>query len=202
MPPRVVLVRHGRSAHVHRGGWVDAEGLRRWRAAYEAAAIAGGDAPPAALLAEAARAGVVAASDAPRAVASAERLAGGGRAVVVSPLLRETGLRVPGWVGWRMPLSAWALAIGVEWLRGTAAGGRTPPESLARAAAAADWLAALARERGDVVAVTHGDFRRLLVARLRRLGWTPVGGGRGVRNWSAWRFAAPGGAGPDDRATG
>ena len=37
-PRRLVLVRHGRSAHRH-NGWVAIEGFRRWREAYEAAAL-------------------------------------------------------------------------------------------------------------------------------------------------------------------
>jgi broad specificity phosphatase PhoE len=191
MPPRIVLVRHGRSAHVHRDGWIDAAGLDRWRAAYELAAIDPADAPPPALVAEAARATVIAASDAPRALASAERLVGGTRAVVVSPLLRETDLSVPRWVGWRMPLGAWALAIGVEWLLGTARGGRTPQETLDRAAAAAEWLVGLAAEQGSVLAVTHGAFRRLVAARLASLGWRASGGRRSLRNWSAWGLSGP-----------
>jgi len=35
-PPRVVLVRHGRSAHAVRG-WLDAATLRAWFAAYDGA---------------------------------------------------------------------------------------------------------------------------------------------------------------------
>jgi broad specificity phosphatase PhoE len=192
MPQQIVLVRHGRSAHVHREGWVDAAGLERWRAAYEAAAIDPADAPPPALLARVAGAGALVASDAPRAVASAARLAApGAEPPVVTPLLRETDLRVPRWVGWRMPLAGWAVAIGVEWLRGAAPGGRVPAATLARAAQAAELLATLAGARGCVVAVTHGDFRRLLAARLRQLGWSASPGRRSYRNWSAWEFARP-----------
>jgi hypothetical protein len=36
--PELLLVRHGRSAHVERG-WIDVEGLRRWMVAYDAADI-------------------------------------------------------------------------------------------------------------------------------------------------------------------
>jgi broad specificity phosphatase PhoE len=191
MSARIILVRHGRSAHVHRDGWIDAAGLHRWRDAYELAGIDPDDAPPAALVAEATRVGVVAASDAPRAIASAARLAGSADEVAVSPLLRETDLRVPRWVGWRMPLGAWALVIGVEWLLGTVQGGRTPSATLDRAAGAAQWLVDLAAARGSVLAVTHASFRRLVAARLVSLGWRHAPGRRGVRNWSAWHLSAP-----------
>jgi broad specificity phosphatase PhoE len=90
-----------------------------------------------------------------------------------------------------MPLAGWALAIGVEWLRGAAPGGRAPEPTIARAADAAELLATLARERGCVVAVTHGDFRRYVAARLERSGWSPTAGRRSYRNWSAWACAAP-----------
>jgi hypothetical protein len=186
VPARILLVRHGRSAHVHRDGWIDAAGLHRWRAAYELAAIDPADAPPPALVDEAARVAVV--------VASAERLTGGGRPVAVSPLLRETDLEVPRWVAWRMPLAGWALAIGAEWLVGAIRRGRGPQETLDRAAAAADWLSALASEHGSVLAVTHASFRRLVAARLTSLGWRASGGRRSLRNWSAWQLSAPAGA--------
>ena len=179
---------------MHRDGWIDAAGLHRWRAAYELAAIDPADAPPPALVAEAAQVAVVAASDAPRAIASAERLAGGGRPVAVSPLLRETDLHVPRWIAWRLPLAGWALAIGVEWLVGAVRGGPAPQETLDRAAAAADWLSALAAEQGSVLAVTHASFRRLVAARLTSLGWRAAGGRRSLRNWSAWQLFGPDGA--------
>jgi hypothetical protein len=47
--PRLVLVRHGRSAHVHRG-WIDRAGLDRWQLAYDAAGLHDADAPPPALV--------------------------------------------------------------------------------------------------------------------------------------------------------
>lgn len=184
--PRILLVRHGRSAHVHRDGWIDAAGVHRWREAYEQAGIHPEDVPPSGLVAEAGRVGAVAASNAPRAVASAERLVAGSRPVVVSPLLRETDMRVPRWVGWRMPIGAWALAIGLDWL--LAPGGYDTRESLHRAAEAVDWLVGLATEQGSVLAVTHVSFRRLMAAQLTSLGWRPTGDRRSIRHWSAWSF--------------
>lgn len=188
---RILLVRHGRSAHLHRDGWIDAAGLHRWLSAYDLAGIHAEDVPPPGLVAEAGRVGVVVASDVPRAIASAERLVAGARSVVVSPLIRETDLRVPRWIGWRMPLGAWALAIGLDSLMGTVRGDRATRESLERAAEAADWLASLAEEQGSVLAVTHGSFRRLVAARLMSAGWRPEGNRRSIRHWSAWRFLGP-----------
>jgi broad specificity phosphatase PhoE len=184
---RILLVRHGRSAHVHDPGWVDAADVRRWRAAYDEAAIAVDDRPPAALVAEAARAAVVAASDAPRAVASAERIARG-RPIVTSPLLRETALEIPRWLPLRWPLAAWEAAIHLQWawriLRGTDA----PAAELERAAEAAAWLADHARDGATVLAVTHGVFRRLLARQLLAEGCIAEPGRRSYRPWSVWGF--------------
>lgn len=99
----IVLVRHGRSAHVH-AGWIDVHGFHRWREAYEAAGILPGEVPPAELLERARRAGVVVASDAPRAIESA-RLLSEGREVISSPLVRELDLPPPAVRALRLPLA-------------------------------------------------------------------------------------------------
>jgi hypothetical protein len=189
--PQIVLVRHGRSAHAPRG-WVNADGLRRWIVAYDAADIAPHPPPPPPLAALARDADVVVASDLRRAVASAALLAPGGR-VKVTPLLREAPLEtselpLPRLAGARLPLGAWALVFGVRWAA-AALRGAPPPgvdaTTLARAEEAAAWLAALAWERGRVVAVTHATFRTLLARALVAHGWRGPDR-RPFREWSAW----------------
>ena len=119
----MLLIRHGRSAHVHAGGLLDRVGVEQWRDAYDAAGIADGDEPPAALRAEIAGIHAVAASDLPRAIASAERLASD-RKVMIVPLLREVPLAIPSSLPFRVPLAAWAALIHLRWgadiLRGRA----------------------------------------------------------------------------------
>ena len=181
-PQRIVLVRHGRSAHLPTG-WLTVEGVRRWYEDYDAAGLAAGEAPPAALLALAARAaaaGTMVASDLPRAIASAALLAPGVPALA-SPLLRELALEtpaapLPALGGARLPLTGWALVYGTRW--------------------AAAWLAGLARDAtgsgGLVVAVTHASFRGLLATALVRAGWRGPAS-RSLRPWSAWDLTrAPG----------
>lgn len=178
--PRISLIRHGRSAHVH-AGWIDLAGFHRWREGYEAAAIVEGETAPAALMDLAATARVVVASDAPRAIASAKLLRDD---VVVSPLLRELELRPPNLRGVKLPLPLWALAIGAQWLfRRTHA---TPSEE-ERAREAAVWLEGLA-EDGPVVAVTHHTFRALLARALVACGWES-GKPRQGHHWSVWTLA-------------
>ena len=186
---RVVLVRHGRSAHATRGR-LDADALRRWLADYDRAGLAADDRPPAALQALAAGAGLVVASDLPRAVRSAELLVPG-RAFESSPLLRETPLPIPALGGARLPLAAWALVVGVGagWRRL----GRVPaPRAVVeQAAAAAAWLGALARAHGLVVAVTHANVRAHVAAAARAAGWRREPGGGGLAHWSAWTLVVP-----------
>ena len=181
--PRVLLIRHGRSALVTNGEWVDADGIHRWRAAYDAAGIA--DDPSPALVHEITRADVVMASDLPRAIASAERLAPG-REIVVSPLLREAELDLPTWVPFRWPLGVWSAVIHLQWnwqiLRGTDASA----DELARVGSAAGQIAELAGNRGRVAVVTHGVVRRLIARRLIADGWRSDSGLWNYRNWSVW----------------
>ena len=185
---RLLLIRHGRSSHEHRDGWVDARGVERWRDLYDAAGIADDDVPPAALRAEIERAGVVVASDLARAVASAKRLVAADREIVVSPLVAEAGLAIPRLSGLRLPMTAWGAVIHLRWLAEIAAGTHPRRSELERATEAARWLETLADEHGTVAVVTHGVFRGLLARRLRASGWRSGPGGRSYRHWSAWAF--------------
>jgi broad specificity phosphatase PhoE len=185
--PEVVLVRHGRSAHVH-AGWIDLQGFHRWREAYEAAGILAGETPPPELRSVAERAGAVVASDAPRAIESA-RLLAPDREVITSPLLREMDLPPPAlrWV--RLPLVGWALAYGVRWLfGGMNSRAHASPAEMDRAREAARWLIGIAERHGPVVAVTHATFRGLLAQALAEEGWLCGTRTRRAPHWSAWRF--------------
>jgi broad specificity phosphatase PhoE len=187
----IVLVRHGRSAHVH-AGWIDLQGFHRWREAYEAAGIVVGETPPPELRALAERAGAVIASNAPRAIESA-RLLAPEREVITSPLLREMDLSPPALQGWRLPLIGWALAFGIRWLLHpmTSRPHATPAE-IDRAREAARWLIGIAEAPGPVVAVTHATFRGLLARALADEGWSCVTRTWRSHHWSAWSFTRQG----------
>jgi broad specificity phosphatase PhoE len=195
---RIILVRHGRSAHAE-SRWIDADGLRQWMASYDAAGLAPREAPPAALVTLARDAGLVVASDLPRARASAELLVPAG-GVVTTPLLREAGLEHPGdpipsLRGMRLPLSGWAVVLGLRWAR-AALRGVPPPgidqATLDRAEEAAAWLEERSAERRTVMAVTHSNFRGLLGVALARRGWHSAQR-RPIALWSAWTFENDGG---------
>jgi broad specificity phosphatase PhoE len=186
---RLALVRHARSSHVHTG-WIDAAGFRRWRQAYEAAGIRAEERVPPDLGLLAARADLVLASDAPRAIASA-RLLAPAREIVVSPLLRELDLESAPLGGIRLPLAAWALAVGARNLLLTLRRQYPSAAEAARVDEAVTWLAALAAEHPLVVAVTHASFRRQVSTRLLRSGWRQGRGQRSLEHWSAWLFTSP-----------
>jgi len=186
---RLALVRHGRSSHVQ-SGWITATGFRAWRDAYEAAGIRADERVPAELAHLADRAGLVLSSDAHRAVASARVLAAG-RDIVVSPLLRELDLESLTLGGLRLPLAAWALAVGGRTLLLTLRGRYPSAAEAARINDAAVWLEGLAMRQPMTIAVTHASFRKQLAARLVQTGWEAEPGRRSLRHWSAWIFKRP-----------
>src|SRR4051794_344910 len=180
MATNILLVRHGRSAH-RQTGFLGLAEFVRWREAYEAAGIDERDRPPAALQALASSSGIIVASPALRAVQSAGLL-DPGRDIPTSPLLRELELAPPNIRRWRMPLLAWALAVGVRQMIGASA------IELRRAGEAAEWLGGLAERHGTVVAVTHGGFRSVLSAALAERGWQWKTPRKRSRHWSVWSF--------------
>jgi broad specificity phosphatase PhoE len=182
---KIVLIRHGRSAHVH-VGWIDQAGFLRWREAYEAAGIVPGEVPPLELREVAANAGLLVASDIPRAIESAHLLAPGAR-VEVSPRFRELALVPPDLGRLRLPLTVWALVYGVRMLFRKAS--HVTPAEEERAREAAGWLAERAAEHGTVVVVTHATFRGVLAKALQAEGWRCEVPRRRSAPWSAWAFS-------------
>lgn len=184
MTKRIVLVRHGRSAHIHRG-WIDHEGFRRWRDAYEAAGIIADDVPPRALRDLASSASLIVASHARRAVESARALATG-KTQLVSPLFCELDLpalplRVP------MPLPLWALAVGARVLiRRMAGAPRHEADEDERLAIAVQHLNDLAADHETVLVVTHAMVREELTRRLAARGWRVMARESARKHWSSW----------------
>ncbi len=197
MTAEIILVRHARSAHVERA-WLNADGVRQWMVAYDAAEIAAQDPPPTQLVELARGADTIVASDLPRAIASAVLLAPRAN-VQTSALLREAPLEttehpLPALWGIKLPLRFWGVVFVGRWLW---ASWRKLPlpgvntAALARADAAADWLVELTTGRQRVIAVTHGTFRTLVTAALERRGWHGPER-RPFHNWSTWRLEGPG----------
>lgn len=188
MAPRLILVRHGLSAHTHTGA-VDRAGVQRWRDAYDAAGIQPHPPPPANLVAWAADATHLVASDLERAVQSAKLLAPQ-RDVRIEPLLREAPLAIPRWPT-ALPLSVWGTVMYIGWSYRRLRGVDVREPDFQRAESAARWLADLVADGTSAVVVTHGVFRKLLGLHLVRLGWSDAGREGGYRHWSAWGFTGP-----------
>lgn len=185
MTARLLLVRHGPSAHVHDGRWMNRHGVPRFEDAYDAAGIRDDSLPPAMLCDVAAAADVVCASDLRRAIESARRVAPG-RELMISPLLREVRLEPPRWIPFRLPIAAWDAYSHVQWSYRLLT--KRNHELLQRADAAADWLEQVAPEAASVVVLTHGGVRRLIAARLGARGWQPLHNERSYANWSTWEL--------------
>jgi broad specificity phosphatase PhoE len=169
---------------------MDAGGFRAWREAYEAAGIHEGERAPAHLEELVGRADLLLSSDAARAIASA-RLLAPGREIVASPLLRELDLESPDLGGIRLPLAAWALAVGGRNLL-LALRRQYPSRAEAtRVDEAAAWLHELSARHDLIVAVTHASFRGQLSARLVERGWQAEPGRRSLKHWSTWLFKRP-----------
>ena len=186
---RIVLVRHGPSAHVAEARLLDRAALQQWRSAYDDAGIRPSELPPHALIAQAAAANHVIASDMRRAMESASRLAPG-RSIQTSSLLRESPLAIPHWPT-RLPLVAWAMIINAAWSWRVLRGEEVSAAERARADDAAEWLANKVADGSVAVVVTHGVFRRLVAQQLRVRGWTNVQRDGGYRPWSSWHLDSP-----------
>ena len=185
MTARILLVRHGRSAHVHDGRWMRRDEVHDFEDAYDAASILDHDAPPPELVSVAGIADVIAASDLPRAIASARRLAPT-REPDVTPLLREFRLEPWHWLP-RLPIEAWDAISHLQWSYRMIR--NVPHDAITRAGNAVEWLVHRAPESATVVAVTHGGFRRLVANRLEAGGWRRGAERRGYANWSVWSYS-------------
>ena len=190
---KLLLVRHGRSAHVHAGGLLDRSGVERWRDAYDDAGIATDTRPPRALEEEVAASHGIVASDLPRAIASAARLAAG-REVTISPLFREVPLLIPRALPFRAPLAAWEALIHLRWGLDLVRRRGVARVAIDRAHLAATWCRDTCRScaPGDatIAVVTHGVFRRMLLEVLLANGWRCEPGRRSYAHWSVWRLRA------------
>ena len=182
------LVRHGRSALVHDGSWFGWADVPAYEDAYDAAGIRDDDQPGADLQALVGAKPLIVASDLPRAIASARRLAPQ-HDVQLSPLLREIRLEPPQWVPVRLPIQMWDVFSHVQWTYRLLS--NADHDYVRRAAKAVDWLSEHAGQASNVVAVTHGGFRRILDATLVARGWRRGSDKRSYANWSVWSYRSP-----------
>ena len=186
--PRILLIRHGPSAHPDMAGMLDNAAIEEWRTSYDAAGIMDVP-PPAETLEKIASVDRVVTSDLPRTVATAARLFPG-KEIESSSLLREVPLPIPTLGGVRAPFPIWAGVISLRWGIDILRGQDCPPEFEERVRAAVQWCERQQHESGEsatLAVVTHGVMRRLLATRLCEVGWSAQGR-RSYAPWSAWEL--------------
>lgn len=185
-PGAITLARHGEPA-LSRRVRLNADGYRRWWAAYEEGGILPGQAPPEALLDLARRADVIWASPRRRAIETAEAVVGG-RRFVRDPDLIEAPLPPPAFpAALRLKPRTWGfVARFAWWWFNHHAGEESQAQASARAKAVADKLVAAA-QGGEVLVLAHGFFNAMIGRELKRRGWRLKGDG-GFHYWSTRRY--------------
>jgi broad specificity phosphatase PhoE len=188
-PGSIVLARHGEPA-LSRRIRLNAEGYRRWWAAYEDGGILAGQTPPAELLDLARHADIIFASTRRRAVETAEAVAGG-KIFIRDPMFVEAPLPPPPLPGFlKLGPKAWGVIARLTWWLGYHGGQETRAEARARARAASERLAAAALGGSDVLLLAHGYFNLMVGLQLKRLGWRRMQD-RGFKYWATRRFERP-----------
>jgi broad specificity phosphatase PhoE len=186
-PGSITLARHGEPA-LSRRIRLNAEGYRRWWAAYEEGGILPGQTPPDGLKRSAHEAQVVLASTRRRAVETARAVAGG-RAFQEDPVFVEAPLPPPPFPAFvRLSPKTWGFLARVAWwFFGHTEGQESRAQAQARTEAAVDRLVDAARTQGDVLVLAHGFFNTMLARELRRRGWRMVEH-EGYGYWGRRRF--------------
>lgn len=183
----IVLARHGEPA-LSRRIRLDANGYRRWWAAYEEGGILKDQRPPNGLLELARGADYVFASTRKRAVETADAVVQG-KHFVRDPVFIEAPLPPPQFPRFiRLKPRTWGFLARVAWWYfGHNEGQETKREASVRAELAADRLIAAAAEGATVLVLAHGFFNLMVGRALKRRGWRQ-NKGRGYAYWATRRF--------------
>ncbi|HEV8599258.1 MAG TPA: histidine phosphatase family protein [Gemmatimonadales bacterium] len=179
----IVLARHGRPV------WdfatpIPGHALAEWIRGIDGAPIDRSLRPSPTLLELAHASRCIAASTLRRSLESAEILHPG-EPPYVEPLFREVYLPTAIRSGLRLRPRVWTLLARIAWYCGWAPGVESFAEARRRATAAATRLTELARTRGQLLLIGHGQLNGLIGKRLRRAGWR----GPWLRPRRYWAFA-------------
>jgi broad specificity phosphatase PhoE len=186
-PGVIVLARHGEPA-LSRRIRLNAEGYRRWWAAYEEGGILADQSPPEGLLETARSADAIFASTRKRAIETADAVVQG-KPFVSDSVFIEAPLPPPSLPGFvKLKPATWGfLARTVWWFFGHHEGQETKREASVRASLAADRLIEAARGGASVLLLAHGFFNVMVGRELKRRGWIKAGG-QGHKYWNTRRF--------------
>lgn len=188
----IVIARHGEPA-LSRHGRLDWREYEQWWAAYDAAGLEPGQAPPDALIAEAEKAQRILSSPIRRARETADAVAPG-RRIEVDPDFVEAPLpppRYPRFIKMAPSSFGWGWHARVFWWLGFHRGQESRSAAEARARVAAAKLIAIAEGGETVVVFAHGWFNRMLRPALQSQGWRCVCDGKDFY-WSHRRYEKAG----------
>jgi len=182
----IVLARHGRP-DIDKSRRLDSQGYYRWWQSYDASGLDAGASPPAALVAEAARAHHIFASPLRRSYETAAAVAGHVK-VIRDPVFTEAALPpppFPSFIRMRPPL--WDVFSRGLWWLGYSGGFESRAQAETRAFAAVERIDPLARNGDNVLVCAHGWFNRMMRPALVANGWNCVYDGRDDY-WSFRRY--------------
>ena len=185
-PGAITLARHAEPA-LSRRIRLNADGYRRWWAAYEEGGILPDQTPPGALRAAAEEARTTFVSTRRRAQETAQQVATG-RVLAPDAVFIEAPLPPPPLPAFiRLKPRTWGfIARFVWWWFNHHEGQESQREATVRAAAAAGRLTTAAAD-GDVLLVAHGFFNLMIGLALQKRGWTLVEK-TGFGYWSMRRY--------------
>jgi len=184
----IVLARHGEPA-LSRRIRLNADGYRRWWAAYEEGGILKDQRPPSGLLELARGADYVFASTRKRAVETADAVVQG-KHFVRDHVFIEAPLPPPPLPRFvKLKPRTWGFLARVAWWYfGHHEGQETKRQASERAELAADRLIAAAKDGATVLLLAHGFFNLMVGRALKRRGWRQKEG-RGYTYWATRRFS-------------
>jgi broad specificity phosphatase PhoE len=188
----IVLARHGEPA-LSRRIRLNADGYRRWWAAYEEGGILSDQTPPAGLLEMARGADVIFASTRKRAIETADAVVQGKR-FIRDAIFVEAPLPPPHFPAFiKLKPRTWGFLSRVAWwFFGHTEGQESKREAHQRADDAAARLIGAAEDGAAVLVLAHGFFNLMVGRALKRRGWRQEAG-RGYKYWTTRRFT-PGGS--------
>jgi broad specificity phosphatase PhoE len=186
-PGAIILARHGEPA-LSRRVRLDSPGYRDWWATYEGVGLLEGQVAPEHLKRAAKNARAVFSSIRPRSIETARAVCGD-KPFVEDPLFVEAPLPPPHFPSYvKLSPRMWGgVARFWWWAFDHHEGQETHAEAVARARQAAQTLASMAEEGGDVLVLAHGFFNHMIGAELKRMGWR-LARNEGYRYWCARRF--------------
>lgn len=183
----IILARHGEPG-LSRKVRLNAAQYADWWARYEETGLLAGQTAPGRLVDQAMRAGIVLSSTRIRSIETARAVCGPLQ-FQSHPELIEAPLPPPRWPSWlKLPPRQWGVISRFWWwFFNHHEGQETRAQAEVRADAAADRLAGLAQQGGDVLVLAHGFFNTMIGRSLQRKGWRLVED-QGFKYWSMRRF--------------